>query len=490
MKSNSINKTNKTTLDRFSVYFTKFVVYALFIIFLIVFSTTFSSVYNNFKNINYVNITLIGLYAILTIGFIYGLYKKISKQKMLCYIIISGFILRLVWALVTKNVPVSDFKTIYDAANNLLKGDNSALIGFGYFARFPHMTTYVLLFSSLIKLFGDNALFAMKIINILFSTLSIYLVYLICSKVFKDYKKILLGTFFMAILPSAILYVPVYCSENIAIPFYLASIYIFILVVEKKNNCLLLILSGVLLSIGHLFRMVAYVILIAYAMYILIYDKQKFIVKLRNILLIIVPFALFFIIFSNTLVSMNITDRKLWNGSEPNITSAVRGSNIESGGSWNLEDAEFIEELLHTVDKDSLTEACTERIIERYTNTPPLELGKFFIRKIATQWAYGDNSGAYWSQLGIDEDEIIFDISGKGILWYQSVYAILLLFAMKGLFNKNEHMDNKIINLFYIILCGFGAMLLILENQCRYAYIICYVFAILPVAALKSSDNA
>ena len=489
MKSNSLNKSNGTTLNKFSVYFTNFVVYSLLILFLIVFATTFSSVYNNFRDINYVNITLIGLYSILTILFIYGIHKKVPQKKMFLYIISTGFILRLIWTLITKSTPVSDFKSIYDAATNLLNGDNSAFIGLGYFARFPHMTPYVVLFSIIIKIFGNNALFAIKIINVLLSTVSIGLVYLICNKIFKDYKKILLGTFLIAILPSAILYMPVYCSENIAIPFYLTSIYLFILVVEKKNNCLLLILSGLLLCMGHLFRMVAYVVLIAYAMYILIYNRDKFIIKIRNILLTVIPFLLLYVICSNVLIKMNITERNLWDGSEPNITSAVRGSNIESTGSWNPEDAEFIDKNLHIVDKETLTELCKERIIERYTTTPPLELGKFFIRKIATQWAYGDNAGAYWAQLGIDDDDIIFDISGKGILWYQLVYAIVLLFIMKGLFNKKDHIDNKIVNLFYIILCGFGAMQLILENQCRYAYIINYIFPILAVTALKSSTD-
>lgn len=489
MKSNSINKTNGTTLDKFRESFTNFVVYALLIIFLIVFATTFSSVSNNFRDFNYVNITLISIYLILTFCFILGINKKISKKKMFYYIIISGFILRLAWALITKSTPVSDFKSIYDAAVNLLNGDTSPFVGLGYFARFPHMTPYVIFFSVIINFFGDNSLFVMKMINVAFSTLSIALVYLICNKVFKDYRKILLGTFFMAILPSAVLYVPVYCSENIAIPFYLASIYLFILVVEKKNNSLLLILSGFLLCMGQLFRMVAYVLLIAYAMYIFIYTKDKIIVKIRNILLIVISFGLLYMIFSNILIKMNITERNLWDGSEPNITSAVRGSNLESGGSWNPEDAKFIDEQLQKVDKDTLAEMCKERIIERYTTTPPLELGKFFVRKIATQWAYGDNAGAYWSQLGIDENNITFDIAGKGVFWYQLVYAIILLFIMKGLFNKEEHNDNKIINLFYIILCGFGAMLLILENQCRYAYIINYIFAILPVTALKSSSD-
>lgn len=489
MNSNSTNKTNCRSLSKFSIYFTNFVIYSLLIIFLIVFAMTFSSISNNFGDFNYVNIILIGLYVILTGCFIFGLIKKIEKKKMFIYILTVGFILRLAWALITRSTPVSDFKSIYDAAAGLLNGDTSPFTGFGYFARFPHMTPYVVFFSIIIKFFGNNALFAMKIINVIFSTLSIALVYLICNKIFKDHKKILLGTFFISILPSAVLYVPVYCSENIAIPFYLASIYTFILVTEKKNNCLLLILSGFLLCIGHLFRMVAYVPLIAYIMYIFIYNNDKIIIKLRNTLLITISFGLSFIIFSNVLIKMNITERNLWDGSEPNITSAVRGSNIESGGSWNPEDAEFIEEQLHKVDKDTLTEMCRERIIHRYTTTPPAQLGKFFVRKIATQWAYGDNAGAYWSQLGIEENDIIFDISGKGILWYQLVYAIILLFIIKGLFNKGEHFDNKIINLFYLILCGFGATLLILENQCRYAYIINYVFAILPVTALKSSSN-
>ncbi|WP_294392829.1 glycosyltransferase family 39 protein [uncultured Clostridium sp.] len=489
MKSDSLNKSTGSALNKFGVYFTNFVVYSLLILFLIVFATTFYSVYNNFRYLNYVNISLIVLYLVLTGLFILGIHKKVPKKKMFIYILTSGFIMRLAWAIVTKSTPVSDFLAIYEAAGSLLEGDTSAFKGLGYFARFPHNTTYILLFSVLRNLFGNNALFAMKIINVLLSTVSIALVYLICNKIFKDYRKILLGTFFISILPSAVLYTPVYCSENIAIPFYLASIYLFILVVDKKNNCLLLILSGLLLCIGHLFRMVAYVVLIAYIMYILIYNRDKFIIKMRNILFLVVPFIILLVVFSNILIKAGITERNLWDGSEPSITSAVRGSNIESGGSWNPEDAEFIDEQIHNMDKDSVAKVCKERILKRYTTTPPLELGKFFIKKIATQWAYGDDAGAYWSEVGIEENDIIFDISGKGILWYQLVYAIILLFIMKGLFNKGEHIDNKIINLFYIILCGFGAMLLILENQCRYAYIINYVFAILPVTALKSSSD-
>lgn len=484
--STSNVRSNFKDLNLFGIRFTKFVVYSLIILFLIILGTASHSVYKNYKYLNAVNVILLLIYLVLSIGVIYGIHRRINKKKLFFLILSIGFSLRLIWALSTNSFPVSDFKTMYDVANNVLKGDNSAFIGLGYFARFPHMTTYVLFLSQVIRFFGDNALFVVKIINVLLSTTSIIFVYLICNSIFRDYKKTLLGTFFMAILPSSILYVSVYCTENLAIPLYLSSIYCFILAINSKRNSLYLILSGLLLSVGHLFRMVAYIVLIAYVMYILIYDNESFKIKLRNIVYILVPFAMFFIIFSNILVAYNITDRKLWNGSEPTITSAVRGSNIESGGSWNLEDAEFISNLLEN--RNALEKASKERILNRYTNTPPLELANFFLGKFVSQWSNGDNAGAYWSQIGIPENEIKIDIASKGVLWYQLVYSILLLLIIKGLFNKEEYLGNKIINLFYIILCGYGAIFLVLETQTRYSFIVNFIFAILPVTAI-TSDN-
>jgi hypothetical protein len=233
--------------------------------------------------------------------------------------------------------------------------------------------------------------------------------------------------------------------------------------------------------------MIAYIVIIAYIMYILIYDNENLKIKLKNIVLLIAPFIIVFVVFSNILIAENITDRKLWDGSEPNITSAVRGSNIQSGGSWNPEDAEFISNLLE--DRDALEKASKERIITRYTTTPTLDLAMFFVKKFGSQWSHGDNAGAYWAQSGIAEDQIKINIEHQGVLWYQLVYSIFLFLIIKGLFNREVYLDNKIINLFYIILCGFGVAFLILETQTRYAFIINFVFAILPVTAITSSSK-
>ena len=484
--NHSLTKKNAKS-GKFELLFTRFVICSL-IVMLLILLVTAVGVAVQYKSVNYVNITILAIYIILMGTFIYSTRKKLNNSKILIGIITTGFILRFIWAFITPSVPTSDFKNMYDTARNLLNGDNSALTGLGYFARFPHMTPYTLFLASMLKLFGNNTLVVVKGINVILSTFSIFLVYLICNSIFKDSKRPLIGAFIMSILPASILYVPVYCSENIAIPFYLLSMYLFILVLNNKKNSLYLILCGLLLSIGHLFRMVAYIVLIAYVMYILIYNKDSLLKKLRNIIFILVPFVLLYAFIGNYLVTAGITDQKLWSGSEPsNITSAVRGSNIESGGSWNPEDAEFIENLLD--DREALEKACKERIIERYTTTPPLKLVNFFVGKFTSQWAYGDSAGAYWSELSIPDNDIIFDISGKGTSSYQIVYAVLLLLIIIGLFNRKQQAENKIINLFYIILCGFGAAFLILETQCRYSFIISFIFAILPVTAFNFSFN-
>ena len=279
--NHSLTKKNAKS-GKFELLFTRFIICVLTVMFIILFATSVG-IAIRYKNMNYVNITILAIYIILLITFIYSIRKKIDKSKVLIGTIAVGFILRFIWAFITPSIPTSDFKNMYDTAQNLLIGDNSALTGLGYFARFPHMTPYILFLSYMIKSFGSNALMVVKGINVVLSTFSIYLVYLICNSIFNDSKRPLIGTFIMSILPASILYVPVYCSENIAIPFYLLSMYLFILVFNNKKNSLYLILCSLLLSIGHLFRMIAYIVLIAYIMYILIYNKDTILKKLRNI---------------------------------------------------------------------------------------------------------------------------------------------------------------------------------------------------------------
>jgi hypothetical protein len=261
----------------FEKSFSKFVVYSLRVVFIIIAIGALAELvyFSIFQASLILNIELIMLYLIFGFGIYLGIKKKVTTKTMLYIMLALGLSLRIIWAFSIESIPVSDFDIAYKAAANITKGDYSNMMGTSYFGRFPHMTMLILYFSGMIKLFGDNSLIAIKTGNIIFSTSTIIFIYLICKEVFQDDKRVIIGTFIVAIMPASILYTSVYCSENLAIPFYLASIYCFILVMNGKKRDKLLLLSGFLLMIGHLFRMVAQIVIISYVMYILIYIGGK-----------------------------------------------------------------------------------------------------------------------------------------------------------------------------------------------------------------------
>lgn len=472
----------------FESHFTKFIIYALRFIFITIAIVTVGQLVNYIRySQSMLSLFLIILYVLLSLGIYYGLKKKVKTTTMLFIVIIVGLVLRTVWSFSVDSIPVSDFNTAYRSAADVLNGNYDMFKGTAYFARFPHLLGLVFYFALIRNIFGDGALFVLKIINILFSTSAIFFVYLICKEIFTDKKRVIIGTFLAAIFPASILYTAVYCTENLAIPFYLASIYCFILVVKGKKTDRFLLLSGLLLLVGHLWRSVAQVMIVAYILYIFIYFNKSYLHKAKASLYICISFIIPFAIISNSLIYANITDRQLWNGSEPAITSVLKGSNIPSGGRWNEEDVTFINNNLKN--EKFLKDESKKKIIERYTTTPPLDLVYFAFKKVTLQWKEGDFAGSFWAQLQVENGGVRINVLQKGTLWYQLFYLSMLILLIKGLFNKKQYLENKIINLFYIIFCGYGLTFLIVESQERYAFIVNWLFIILPLTALKGDEH-
>ena len=275
-------------------------------------------------------------------------------------------------------------------------------------------------------------------------------------------------------------YVGVYCTENIAIPFYLLSTYIFVLVVKKKVNKYYLILLGIILSFGNLFRMVATIMLIAFAMYIIIYTNDKLPEKIKKLALYLIPYFLVLITVSFSLQSLRVTEFHLWKGSEPKITSILKGSNLESWGRWNEEDASIVNN--NNYDYELIEEESKKIIIERLTTTPPLKLAGFYLVKFVNQWNEGDFGGSYWSKLYVPEEEIIIDVKLKVL---EIFYMGTLILVFLGLINRRKNNSDSEINLIYLILCGYGVMCLITESQARYSLIIAWAFIILAIEGIR-----
>ena len=406
--------------------------------------------------------------------------KKINNKWKLFIILFLGFILRGLWLLNINSSPTSDFRVIYEVAESLLEGDVGAFWGNGYIGRFPHLTIMTLYMAFMIKVFPVKNLLAMKIFNLLFGVLTIYLIYLLAKEIFKSKKLGLYAASIAVIFPPLVTYVGVFCTENIAIPFYLLSTYIFVLVVQKKVNKYYLILSGIMLSFGNLFRMVATIMLIAFAMYIIIYTKDNILEKIKKLALYLIPYFLVLITVSFSLQSLGVTEFPLWKGSEPKITSILKGSNLESWGRWNEEDASIVNS--NNYDYELIEEESKKIIIERLTTTPPLKLAGFYLVKFVNQWNEGDFGGSYWSKLYVPEEEIIIDVKLKVL---EIFYMGTLILVFLGLINRRKNNSDSEINLIYLILCGYGVMCLITESQARYSLIIAWVFIILAIEGIR-----
>lgn len=469
-------------MEIFKGKFTSFILVALKILIAIVLFTSRGIIFAIIKEFNFTIARVFFIFAIV-IFLLYKIIKSNINIKMqIIFILLCSFALRALWLLNVNSVPVSDFSVIYESGEKFLNGDTSMFWGTSYIARFPHLTIMVLYMALMIKLFPIHNLLMMKMVNLSLGTLCVFLIYLIVKKIFNSEKKALIAAAFASLFPPLITYTAVFCTENIAIPFYLLSIYMLLVAMKKKNSRYFLILSGVLLAFGNLFRMVAIIMIIAYGMYLLIYSDDKLIVKIQNLLLYLVPYFLVMFVVSGSLQYMRITEYPLTKGSEPKITNILKGTNYENGGKWNSEDAAIPE--MYNYDYDKVNEASKKIIVERLTTTPPLKLLRFYINKFANQWNEGDLSGVFWSQLDVPKDDIKFDVTPSGRKVLQLIYNCIILLIFIGLFNRKGIDKNKEINLFYIIFCGYSLLYLITEAQARYSYIASWVLIVLAIEGI------
>lgn len=433
--------------------------------------------YANKDNTSYILLLIFSLIITFAIGeFIFYGVKIINKYyinnnniKLIGILLLIGFLVRALWICAVKTLPASDFSLIWDLAPNAFKGDYSAMQGVSYIARFPHLII-TMLYLGFIQVIFPNPLFVVKFINVLLSIGSVYLIYLIVKEIFNE-KYGLYALLIAVIYPAFIMYNSVTCSENMAMPFYLLSIYFFIRVIKGSLNNNYLLLCGLALCFGNLFRMVGIVILVAYIMYLIIYKtKQKLI---RSLVKIIMAYLLPLILISNMLVSMKVSEYQLWNGSEPKITSVLKGTNILYLGSWNEEDAEIPEK--YNYDKEKIKEASKAIIKERLTSPPIIVVIAFYVIKYAVLWGSGDFLAYHWATLGTANTNEVAVYAYSVVPGTQLLFSIMLILMYIGLYDKKK---NKELDLSYLIYGGFIILYLITEKQVRYGYIVCFSFLI------------
>ena len=482
-----------------NIWLSSFLRFSLKILLLLVLIGSFRYIHL-YSNLSLTSLIL-SITAIFLVIFTFLYLKKNYNKRLLVFLmLLIGLIFRTLWLLNVDSIPIGDFNRMFICAGEFLNGTNYMFKGTAYFGRFPHMTLTVLYFA-LIRNFFANPLITIKIINLILSMFNIVILYLISKEIFKDEKKSIWVLLISSLYPPMILYNNVYCSENLAMPLLLLSVLMFFKSINNREKIFYLFLSGIFLSLSHLFRPNGYVFIIAYIMYLFIYFKDRFITKLKNILVILTSFIIPFVLVSTILINLNITEYPLWRGTEPTSISMLKGTNIKYGGKWNEEDSELFYK--YNGDYEKVDKAAKEIIKERLTNTSKLELFNFYISKFENLWNNGSFDGDYWSEAGLDgaynKDDYIkmlgkhngnmfIRISKDGVFYTQSFYIVLLVLSYIGLY-RNKSKRRNLIDFIYIIFGGMSMQLLLIESQNRYTYPLSWIFIILSMTAFKSNEN-
>lgn len=470
-------------MDFIEKHITSFIINTLKILFILLLIGSILTAAFLFKNYFYNNagyfVLINSILAIfsLTIGYLFYRYLKCSTnyKNALLIILSLGFFIRIICIFAITTQPFSDFGLMFTCGDNFAKGEYWMFKGTNYIGRFTHLTAFTI-YLGLIQKYFINALLIIKIINVILSTINIYLIYLISNALFSK-KNALWISLISCLFPPFIFYNSVTCSENIAMPFFLLSVYLFILAIKSKKAPMWLLFSGVVLSIGNIFRFVGIILLIAYMVYLLIYWNQSKKKLVLSCSLLLISFIIPLYLTSSILIGLGITEYPLWRGSEPNITSVLKGTNIEANGMWNEEDSQI--PILYNYDYKAVEKASKEIIIERLTKTPFHKLAVFYIKKFTMQWSMGDFSAIYWSTTKVFTENQVSRFSRLAHFFSQLYYIAMVAFCLLGLFNREYRTKNNMINLFYIIFCGYGLFYLLTEMQTRYAYIVSWIFPIL-----------
>jgi len=418
------------------------------------------------------------LAAILICGigsyFLIRLSEKLDEKKCIKVLLLfafAGFLLRLLFVIFSDCMPISDYKTMFSAAEGFAKGDKSAFMMGSYMQRFPHMTFFPVVSGFLMKIFGADVL-VIKIFSCIFKFAAILGAGLVGKEIYGK-KGMLTSGFLYAIFPVDIFYTAVFASENFAIAFFIFSVLFYIKAFksEKLSKTFInSVICGLLLSAGCLFRGVAPFYLVAFAGgIILLFAKFK-----RKVVALLSLVLAYFLLFNTVSLMLHygkITEYKLTDTGEPFTVYMLVGSNFDTFGMYSQEDHNVYIEA--DEDGEKASKIAVEKMLERYINNPG-KIIPHFLKKTEIVWVNSDFDSVYWAfeNNGVEgEKGHTYILKNMGVA-YIGFAALMLVCALFYSRKKKE------LFLLMLIVLAFMAGLCLIEIQPRYGYSAAYAFSL------------
>jgi hypothetical protein len=382
--------------------------------------------------------------------------RKIKHFGLILFAV--SLIIRLIFIMVANFEQVYDFKTLLEASKMFAKGDYSFNTWY-HFHTWGYQTAFVIYQGVLLKLF--NSIFILKLLNVIYSSLIVVIVYKLGLKISKNEKSSRIVSMLYMIFPFYLFLNSVLLNSHLATLLSYIGIF-FLLKEEPKYKDYLF--GGILIALGNLIRPEGIIIVLTVIIYKLITLKKENIKKIIISLLIFLSSYFILCNGASFLVKVsNINPSGLQN-KDP-LWKFLLGFNYESCGYYVEDDARF------QVSKEIEMNEIKRRALE-----DPIRTGKLMVCKVDRFWLSSgleDEMGSFndksFNILGIN---IKFSrIKDMAIILNKGINIIILTLMLLGLFINRKNIKNEVLFLLIMILITFGIYLFI-EIQPRYLYFV------------------
>ncbi len=448
------------------------------------------------------NIILNILFIIIFLGLLYGINKitqKISTKIIFSVLIVISFVIQLIWIFAIKFIPYADQANVIDCAKELLAGqyDNFKSVS-SYFGTCPHQLGIIYYIAFIFKLFNTDNFLVLQTINVIFSTINLFLMYKITNILFKNEKvqRIAMFLIFGFFIYFMFLDVHVYGIIN-GLTFALIASYYTLKYLENKKirN---IVITGICISIAILLKSNYNIFLCGIVIiYILEFLKDK---KIRTIMgtisIIIMYLAINFIAKFSLEKIMGADIPK----GIPMISYVYMGmaeKQTMSSGWYTGDHMKIYTE--NNFEYEKATEETVNKIKERlqYFKENPSELIKYYCDKLASTWLNPTYQTIWCSYPGatmLENEEYRNEIEQKTIVKsilsgtiykieeeYMNIYQIVVFsFAGYCLLKLFKQAEVKNLLLPIIFIGGFAFHLL---WETKAIYVLQYYYLLLPFTA-------
>ena len=413
--------------------------------------------------------------SVLLFGLAAAAAVRIPEKRFAIALCIVTFAVRLLLIVLLPTQPASDFALQYQAAQQFASHDFSYLEN-PYFQTWGYQVGLVIYEGLLLRLW--NNIIIIKMVNALFATGTVYLIYRIARHLTADIPARIAAVCYSVLLFPA-LYVTVLNNSLQSGFFTLAAIALWLRAEERQNKTIQYIGIGLCCTAAAFFRPGTIVLLLAMAATALFgcirrANRRTTARALYQLAIVFVVYFVSFRMISYATEALGYTQDGLTNGNP--LWQFVVGTDTAHNGGWSAEASEHINTLMQ---EQGISRDEAELQITREQLSVPkrhlMELATFKIKTFWTETTLG------WSLKGCDVSETAKNRLTEVAKTQQYLLLLATLLGAVAFFAKRQKDSAWILPFF--LMATFCAYVVI-EVQPRYSYTVQLVMAVLSASCI------